>query len=261
MWGIVPAAGIGSRIQPLAFSKELLPVGSHFEGGVERPRAVSEYLIERMVRAGVTNICFVVSPGKADIMEYFGGSAASAHICYTVQPRASGLCDAIFRALPLIHPSDDVAVGLPDTIWFPDDGLARLPKDKLAFLLFPVSNPERFDSIVSDPQGRVVRIDVKDPNAESRWVWGAFRMPGSILKDLFDLWSEPGRGDEYFGTLVNAYLARGGKALGVRAGTAYVDVGTIHGYREAVRVLSSAHTDQVTLENNISIKRRASRRR
>ena len=28
MWGIVPAAGIGSRIQPLAFSKELLPVGT-----------------------------------------------------------------------------------------------------------------------------------------------------------------------------------------------------------------------------------------
>ena len=28
MLGIVPAAGAGSRIQPLAFSKELLPVGS-----------------------------------------------------------------------------------------------------------------------------------------------------------------------------------------------------------------------------------------
>lgn len=28
MWGIIPAAGLGSRIQPLAFSKELLPVVS-----------------------------------------------------------------------------------------------------------------------------------------------------------------------------------------------------------------------------------------
>ncbi|MDF2696362.1 MAG: Glucose1phosphate thymidylyltransferase, partial [Labilithrix sp.] len=41
MWGIVPAAGVGSRIQPLAFSKELLPVGSVHEDGVLRPRAVS----------------------------------------------------------------------------------------------------------------------------------------------------------------------------------------------------------------------------
>ena len=49
MWGIIPAAGSGTRIQPLAFSKELLPVGSRSEDGVERPRAVSEYLIERML--------------------------------------------------------------------------------------------------------------------------------------------------------------------------------------------------------------------
>ncbi len=260
MWGIVPAAGAGSRIQPLAFSKELLPVGSHFEEGAERPRAVSEYLIERMIRAGVTNICFVVSPGKADIMEYFGGSAGSAHICYTVQPRPNGLCDAIFRALPLIHPSDEVAVGLPDTIWFPEDGLARLPRNKLAFLLFPVSHPERFDSILSDPNGKVLRVDVKDPNAESRWVWGAFRMPGAVLRELFDLWSQPGRGDEYIGTLVNAYLARGGEAVGVRAGTAYVDVGTIHGYREAVRVLSSdsPQTEQATADSEFALRHSAS---
>ena len=49
MWGIIPAAGLGSRIQPLAFSKELLPVGSRLDGEIERPRAVSEYLVERMI--------------------------------------------------------------------------------------------------------------------------------------------------------------------------------------------------------------------
>ena len=32
MWGIIPAAGQGSRMQPLAFSKELLPVGSRRDG-------------------------------------------------------------------------------------------------------------------------------------------------------------------------------------------------------------------------------------
>src|SRR5215211_7957896 len=86
MWGIVPAAGIGSRIQPLAFSKELLPVGSRVENGTERPRAVSEYLIERMIQAGADRICFVVSPGKSDILEYYSGDVCSAHLCYTVQP-------------------------------------------------------------------------------------------------------------------------------------------------------------------------------
>ena len=46
MWGIIPAAGRGSRIQPLAFSKELLPVGSRRDGDAERPLAISEHLVE-----------------------------------------------------------------------------------------------------------------------------------------------------------------------------------------------------------------------
>ena len=51
MWGIISAAGGGTRIRPLAFSKEVLPVGSRVdEAGIARPRAVTEYLIERTVR-------------------------------------------------------------------------------------------------------------------------------------------------------------------------------------------------------------------
>src|SRR5690349_24978362 len=90
MWGIIPAAGAGSRMQPLAFSKELLPVGSQVCDGQERPRAVSEYLVERMIAGGATNICFVISPGKSDIMEYYGGSVRGTHVCYAVQPRQIG---------------------------------------------------------------------------------------------------------------------------------------------------------------------------
>lgn len=47
-----------------------------------------------------------------------------------------------------------------------------------------------------------------------------------------------GRQDEYFGTLVNSYLAAGGHAVGIRAGESYVDVGTIDGYRTAVALLA-----------------------
>jgi glucose-1-phosphate thymidylyltransferase len=129
MWGIIPAAGIGSRIQPLAFSKELLPVGSYNTGSAERPRAVSEYLVERLVTAGADKICFVISPGKSDILDYFGGHALSASIFYAVQERPAGLCDAIFRARQLISPGEQVCIGLPDTIWFPQDALAQLPDE------------------------------------------------------------------------------------------------------------------------------------
>ena len=238
MWGIVPAAGTGSRIQPLAFSKELLPVGSRTENSVERPRAVSEYLIERMVRAGADKICFVVSPGKSDIVEYFGGEIESAHVCYTVQHQPVGLCDAIFCARPLIAPAEVVIIGLPDTIWFPIDGFNALPDDELSFLAFPVNRPELFDAVVCDENGIVEEIQVKQLNAASNWIWGAIKMPGAILHELYALWQWRDRRDEYLGTLVNAYLAQGGQARAVRAGEVYVDVGTLHGYREAMRVLN-----------------------
>ena len=246
MWGIVPAAGVGSRIQPLAFSKELLPVGSRTDHGNERPRAVSEYLIERMIKGGATLICFVVSPGKSDIIEYFGGEIDTTTLCYTVQRTPAGLCDAIFRALPFIERDESVLVGLPDTIWFPENGFAALPDDKLSFLVFPVERPEFFDAVVADERGRVQRIEVKNSYPSSSWVWGAFKMPGSILHDLYELWCKRHGSDEYIGTLINAYLADGGEALSVPAGEVYVDVGTLNGYREAMRVLSEQDREPIT---------------
>jgi len=238
MWGIIPAAGSGTRIQPLAFSKELLPVGGRIDGAVERPRAISEYLVDRMMTAGANKLCFVIAPGKSDILEYYGGvNLDSVTITFVVQPHPSGLCDAIFQAAPLIAANESVCIGLPDTIWFPENALCALPDDGLSFLLFPVAQPQFFDAVRTTADGCVLEIQVKQQNAGSNWIWGAFKMPGAILDELNSLWVERDRCDEYIGTLVNAWLARGGNAMGIRAGESYVDVGTLNGYREAMNLL------------------------
>ena len=250
MWGIVPAAGLGSRIQPLAFSKELLPVGSRNDGGAERPRAVSEYLLDRMVAAGATKICFVIAPGKTDLMDYYGGRYGAASICYGVQQRPNGLCDAIFTALPFIDASEDVLVGLPDTVWFPEDGYSKLPPGEFSFLLFPVEHPEHFDAVVADSEGRVEEVQVKQPDARSSWIWGAFRLPGRVLAALHALWRERNEQDPYIGTLVNAYLARGGSAQAIYAGSSYMDVGTMQGWRQAVALLADARTESHALQGS-----------
>src|SRR3546814_300376 len=171
-----------------------------------------------MIRGVADRVCFVIAPGKSDILQYYGSGYGEAAIAYVVQPRPAGLCDAVFRASPFIGPDEAAIVGLPDMVWFPEDGLKRLPNDRLSFLLFPVDRPEVFDAVVTDGDGRVREIQVKRPDARSTWVWGAFKMPGTVLRDLHRLWLERERQDEYIGTLVNAYLAAGGEAWGVRAG-------------------------------------------
>jgi glucose-1-phosphate thymidylyltransferase len=238
MWGIMPAAGAGSRIQPIAFSKELLPVGARRHLGTERPRAVSEYLIERMTRAGAERICCVIAPGKSDILEYYGArDDLEVRICFAVQPTPVGLCDAIFTALPFIPRDEPVVIGLPDTIWFPEDALLALGDDPVSFLLFPVDAPERFDAVLTDESGRVIEVRVKQQDPGTHWVWGAFKLSPGTLHELHRLWLSRNPRDEYFGTLVNAFLAVGGRAVGIPAGQVYLDVGTLHGYREAMGLL------------------------
>ena len=237
--GIIPAAGTGSRIQPLAFSKELLPVGSRLENGIERPRAVSEYLIERLITGGAQRLCFVISPDKSDIVSYFGNRVEGIPVCYVVQPSPAGLCDALFSALPFLGRDDTALVGLPDTIWFPVDAFGALPDDVLSFALFPVDDPQLFDAVVLDEEGLVAEIQVKSDHASTPWVWGAFKAPAGVMAILERLWRQRQPRDQFFGTLVNAHLAQGGMAVGVRAGTAYVDVGTFNGYRRAIRALEA----------------------
>jgi dTDP-glucose pyrophosphorylase len=245
MWGLIPAAGRGSRIQPLAFSKELLPVGVQLDDR-RNPRPVSDYLVERLLRAGADRLCFIIAPGKSDILEYYSRSGHAEKICYTVQPQPSGLCDALFRALPFLNPEEDIVVGLPDTIWFPADALAACPSTCFSFVLFPVREPAHFDAVLTDENGRVVSIEVKQPGSVLRWIWGAFRLPGPVFRELFNLWNERGRRDEYFGTLVNAWIERGGAAWGLRVGMDYLDVGTMDGYLETIQLLNSPSKSPVS---------------
>lgn len=209
-------------------------MGSTFdERGVERPKAVSEFLVERMILAGADRICFVISPDKTDIISYYARHGASPRLAYVVQEQPLGLCDALFRAVHVLREDEDVLIGLPDTVWFPADGFRLLPRGDLAFLLFPVDEPRRFDAVLTNGRD-VTEIQVKAEHPGSNWVWGAFRMPAPVFRDLHELWSEPDRGDEYIGTLVNAYLRRGGRAVAIPAGERYFDVGTVEGYRAAI---------------------------
>jgi dTDP-glucose pyrophosphorylase len=243
MIGVIPAAGAGQRIQPLGCSKELLPVGTRRVQGVDRPKAVAEYLVERMIAAGAEQICVIISGEKSDIVRYFAEREFAAEIFYVVQQEPRGLCDALFRAEPFTRSHDRVLIGLPDTIWFPENGyLTALAPEHFRdagvnLLLFPVDHPQHFDSVVCDEQGYVQRVDVKKPKWESQWVWGAVTTTSDAFRELKLLWESRHRRDEYLGDLLNASIAPGNIVRGTATGEIYMDVGTLEGYRAAQQYL------------------------
>lgn len=236
MIGIVPAAGLGQRIQPLGCSKELLPLGSRIIDGIERPRAVSEYIIERMIAAGASQICIVISPEKADIIRYYAEQEYAAEIFYVVQKRPLGLCDSLFCAETFASQHDRVLIGLPDTIWFPVNAYSTAVEaedENVNLLLFPVDNASAFDSVICDSANLVRHVEVKVRWPHSRWIWGAITMGGCTFRDLRLLWEERRRQDEYFGSLLNAYIELGQRVRGCHVGHDYLDVGTLEAYRKA----------------------------
>ena len=129
-------------------------------------------------------------------------------------------------------------IGLPDTSGSPRTACA-LDADRLSFLLFPVDRPELFDAVATDAAG-VREIWVKSPRAGSAWVW-AMRMPGAVLHDL-DCLACARAARRVPGHAGERLAGGGGVASGIRAGTAYVDVGTLNGYRAATELLQ-AHAD------------------
>lgn len=236
MIGIIPAAGAGQRIQPLGCSKELLPVGSRMFEGVERPKAVSEYLVERMIAAGAEQICIIISAEKTDIVKYYAERDYAAEIFYVLQQEPRGLCDALFRAEPFARSHDRVLIGLPDTIWFPENAYVpalELEQSEVNLVLFPVTNPSVFDAVCCDEHGYVQEVQVKKPDASSYWVWGAVSARGESFHRLKLLWEARHRADEYLGDLLNAFIAAGNVVEGKYSGEVYIDVGTLDGYRNA----------------------------
>lgn len=187
--GLIPAAGRGTRLSPLPFSKELMPVGyQHVSDGADRkPKPVSQYLVERMRMAGATQIFFIVRAGKWDIADYYGdGSRLGLSCAYLHAGLPWGPPFSLSQAVPFI-PQADVVFGFPDILIDPVDSFTPLLQRKaetgadVVLGLFDATAREPGDVITHDPaSGRVQRLETKEerprrPDHYTCWmfaVWG-----------------------------------------------------------------------------------------
>jgi glucose-1-phosphate thymidylyltransferase len=175
--GVIPAAGIGSRLGRLPCSKEIYPIG--FDSGREgRPKAVSHYLLEKMGRAGIRKAYIVLRAGKWDIPAYLqSGSLARMHLAYLVLDASESVPVTLDQAYPFIQ-QHLVALGFPDIYFESDDVYIELierlkttPCDA-ALGLFPSDRPEKTDMIDMDPNGRMRDIIIKPTKTNLRYTWG-----------------------------------------------------------------------------------------
>lgn len=168
-YGSIPAGGLGTRLQPIGFSKELAPVAR---------RAVIEYLIERMLLAGVDKIFINTAEDKADLIRYLADKSPYKHnLIFMVRPRA-GLLDGIVLPEQFLREDDELYFGLPDTIWYPKDGFKQLDQlsGELILGLFDTGTPDKFDSVVIDANSQIKSIEVKVAKPKTKWTWAMGKM-------------------------------------------------------------------------------------
>lgn len=211
----MPAAGYATRLQPLAGSKEVYPVGG---------RPLLDHVVERMRAAPCDEVRIVTRSDKRDVIEHAVDLGAR-----VIEGRPKTLAESVSLGVEGLQLDDVALIGLPDTIWEPTDGfallLAGLSEDTDVVLgLFTSPEPERSDVVTLDESGRVTAIAVKPEQPASSLIWGCAAARVRALSGL-ELKAWPG---EHFHE-----LALAGRVIGMRLGDEYLDVGTRDALRRA----------------------------
>lgn len=257
--GLIPAAGMATRLQPFPCSKEVYPVGfaRDAKSGLPRPKVAAHYLLEKFRAAGITKAFLVMKDGKWDIPSYFReGDLVGLSLAYIVIAGSLGPPDTLDRAYPFLE-QKRVAFGFPDILFGPDDAYARLITRQeqtgadVVLGLHEIEDPRVWDMVDCDKAGLVRDIVMKPASTllTHGWccaVWTpafteflhSFLRADETRRNLDRLASkanDPG-GDLAVGVVLLAALRAG---LSIQSltfpGERYLDIGTPENLLKAVR--------------------------
>ncbi|HEX5412384.1 MAG TPA: sugar phosphate nucleotidyltransferase [Terriglobia bacterium] len=177
--GVIPAAGIASRLKPCRYVKELLPVSYIVEGdpGSTMPVPVVELSLRALRAASVKRCIIAISDRKPELMRYLGdGSDFGLEFAYVEQSRPTGLAAAVNLAYNWTHGSYCCLV-LPDTIVYPSTAMCQLVESmrtdpcNLALAVFPTDTPEQLGPVRFDSLGRVAEVLDKPRSTDLYNTW------------------------------------------------------------------------------------------
>lgn len=243
---MLPAAGRATRVAPLPVSKEIFPVGFQTLDGLEgpRPKAVCQYLLEKMARAGVQRAYVVLGNGKWDIPAYLeSGRIAGLNVAYLVIDESPGPPFTLDAAWPFIA-DKMVALGFPDILFGEQDAYSRLIEHQAAtgaevvLGLFAADRPQQVDMVACDAQGTVQQIVVKPASTDLTQTWGIALWTPVFSEFLHRFVAERRDAPEreyHVGDVIQAAIDAG---MPVSATTvseaAFLDIGTPETLRQAI---------------------------
>jgi glucose-1-phosphate thymidylyltransferase len=156
MKGLILSGGKGTRLRPLTHTraKQLVPIAN---------KANIDYVVEDIVRAGVTDIGIIISPETGEEVKHFlgDGSRFGASLTYILQDRPGGLAHAVKIAQPYLG-QDPFVMYLGDNLL--DGGIDHMIETfnsgtvEACILLTKVSNPSSFGVAVRDSSGKISRL-------------------------------------------------------------------------------------------------------
>lgn len=269
---IIPVAGWGTRMLPItkAIEKCMLPIGN---------RPVIDFVVQDVIKAGVTDIYFVVGEQSSQLQSYYRSNIhlndylkragkedklplvaplSGVNIHFITQSSAGGYGTSIPVGLcsEYIEKDESALVIMGDQFFLREDNgsnaadLIQLVKEKeLSAGLFGNPLPEKlipsFGIIEKDMEGNFVRI-VEKPSIEEA--------PSNLNNSSFYIFNKaifeyartlPAnalRGEFEVTDAINAYVASGGKiAVGAIQGQ-YMECGSVEGWLRANNaVLGARH--------------------
>lgn len=177
--GLIPAAGIGSRLSLLPCSKEIFPLGfaNRRGDGGGKIKVVCQYLLDNMRQAGINKAFVILRPGKWDIPAYLGsGQSVGINLAYVIRKLPFGVPFTLDSAFPYVQ-NCNVVFGLPDIIIQPSNAFSLLLKRlettaaDLVLGIFPTQHPHKWDLVEFGRSGELERITPKPHDGKSGFTW------------------------------------------------------------------------------------------
>jgi len=234
MKGLIPAAGMGKRLEPIthAIPKELLMVGD---------KAIIEHVIDSMKQIGITEIVIVVGWRKHAILDYLGsGERLGINISYVVQDKRDGLGKAVYAGKHIIG-DDDFLVVLGDNFFHPKNFLNEIlyfhkkNNADATIGVAKIQDPTRHGIIKPGTDDRITDI-IEKPSKENApsdlGAIGIYLFNKNIFKAIDK--TKPGYNNEIQLTdSIKILIEEGKKILYKQISGKHIDIGTIEDLEKA----------------------------